>query len=170
MLIREKTESDTDSCVALLLAVHRVDGYPRFLPAKVLDFISPGYESSSWVAEKDGEVVGHVALHVAAVDPTLLAAQRATGLPPEGLAVLARLLVAPNARRAGLGRELLDLATSHARSRGQRAVLDVVQSAHAPIALYEAAGWTRIEPLRLKVSEMTALDLWVYLSPDMDAG
>lgn len=166
MLIRPKADSDEPGCVALLLDVHRSDGYPRYLPDDAPRFITPPYESAAWVAEEDGEIVGHVGLHHAASDPTLNAAQRATRLDAEQLAVVARLLVAPLARRTGLGRALLDTAASHARSEGQRAVLDVVQDAAAPIALYEATGWTRLEPLTLDVKDGNSLDLWVYLAPE----
>jgi GNAT superfamily N-acetyltransferase len=166
MRIRPKADSDEPACLALLLEVHRSDGYPRYLPHDAPRFITPLYESAAWVAEEDGKIVGHVGLHYAAVDPTLMAAQRATGLGPDQLAVVARLLVAPLARRAGLGRALLETAASHVRSKAQRAVLDVAQDADAPIALYEATGWTRLEALTLDFEDGTSLDLWVYLGPE----
>ncbi|MFC7360893.1 GNAT family N-acetyltransferase [Nocardioides astragali] len=166
MHIRPKADSDGPGCLALLLEVHRTDGYPRYLPDDAPRFITPPYESAAWVAEEDGEIVGHVGVHEAAGDPILDAAQRATGLGAEQLAVIARLLVAPLTRRTGLGQALLETATSHARMRGRRAVLDVVQDAAAPIALYEANGWTRLEPLSLEVTDRNSLDLWVYLGPE----
>jgi GNAT superfamily N-acetyltransferase len=165
MRIRPKAHSDEPGCLALLLEVHRYDGYPRYLPDDPPRFITPPYESAAWVAEQDGQIVGHVGLHDAAVNPTLHAAQRATGLGPDELAVVARLLVAPLARGAGLGRALLETAASYARSKGQRAVLDVVQDSAAPIALYEATGWTRLEPLKLDFVDGTSLEMWVYLGP-----
>jgi len=48
---------------------------------------------------------------------------------------------------------------------GQRAVLDVIRDAGAPIALYEAAGWIRVDALTLAVDDGTSLQLWVYLAP-----
>jgi hypothetical protein len=45
-------------------------------------------------------------------------------------------------------------------------VLDVVQDAAVPIALYEATGWTSLEPLTLDFKDGTSLDLWVYLGPE----
>lgn len=169
MHIREKAGRDADACLALILQVHGADGYPRYLPDDVPGFLTPPYESASWVAEDDGRVVGHVALHDASVDPTLLAAQRATGLPAERLAVLSRLLVAPTVRRTGVGRDLLRTATRHAWSLGRRTVLDVVQDSAAPIALYESEGWARTESLRLVLSDAKALDLWIYVGPDRPA-
>ncbi len=119
------------------------------------------------MAECDGRVGGHVALHEAAVDPTLAAARRATGLPADRLAVVSRLFIAPDRRRAGLGRALLRYATSQAESRGQRAVLDVAQALTAPVAMYEAEGWQRVGSLALRVAADRVLDLWVYVSPDL---
>jgi hypothetical protein len=46
-------------------------------------------------------------------------------------------------------------------------VLDVVQDSAAPIALYEATGWTRLEePLRLALEDGRHLDLWFYVAPE----
>ncbi len=164
MLIRERAEADAEDCLDLLVQVHNADGYPRYVPEGLQQFLAPPYETAAWVAEIGGAVVGHVGLHQAAVDPTLEAAQRATDLPPEGLAVVARLLVSPAVRRRGVGRALLAHATDHARAAGQRAVLDVTQDAPAAIALYEAAGWLRLEQLTLNLDGKPLL-LWVYLSP-----
>lgn len=163
--IRPKEPHDAAACIQLLLAVHHADGYPRYLPTDPAGFVTPRHETTAWVAEQDEAIVGHIALHESTVDPTLPAAQRATGLPPEGLAVVARMLVDPTIRRAGVGRELLTTATQHAAAQRQRCVLDVVRDAHAPIAFYEAAGWQRLEPLTLTFENGAALDLWVYLGP-----
>jgi GNAT superfamily N-acetyltransferase len=165
VLIREKTVADAGQCLDLLMHVHSSDGYPLHLPANVPDFITPDYESAAWVAELDGLVVGHIALHNASVDPTLAAAQRATGLPAEKLAVVSRLFTAPGLRRTGIGRELLRHATGQARSHGLRAVLDVGQTLTAPVALYESEGWRRVDALQLDLGHGVVLDLWVYISP-----
>lgn len=167
VLIREKVEADAAACLSLLMHVHQADGYPRYLPDDLPAFLTPLYETAAWVAEVDGVLVGHVALHLAEVDPTLEAAKRATGLPAEKLAVVARLLVSPAARRQGLGLALLAHATTHARAAGQRAVLDVTQDAPVPMALYEAAGWVQVEALPLHFDDKSLL-LWVYVSPETD--
>lgn len=166
MLIRRKGEEDEAQCFDLLMQVHESDGYPLYLPEDVPAFITPEYELAAWVAEVDGRIVGHVALHRASVDPTLAAAQRATGLPTERLAVVSRLFTAPALRRAGIGRALLRCATGQAASRGQRAVLDVGKTLTAPVALYESEGWVRVDSLALPVAPNAVLDLWVYVSPE----
>jgi GNAT superfamily N-acetyltransferase len=161
--IRPKEQRDVDDLVGLLAEVQRTDGYPRFLRGDRARFVTPPYERSAWVAVRDGAVVGHVALHDAASDPTCDAACRATGLPPERLAVLARLLVAPGVRRRGVARALVGVATEAAHAQGRRVVLDVVQDATA-VGFYDALGWQRIEALRLDLGPVV-LDLWVFLEP-----
>jgi len=163
--IRTKDSGDTAACVRLVTDIHRTDGYPQPLPADPAAFVTPSYETVAWVAESDGRIIGHVALHHPALDPTLQVAQRVTGLSPNRLALVARLLVDPTRRRLGVGRQLLAAATGHAASLGQRAVLDVFRDAGAPIALYEAAGWIRVDALTLAVDDGTSLQLWVYLAP-----
>lgn len=165
VLIRDKTEADVPPCLELLLRVHERDGYPLPLPRDVPAFLTPDHEAGAWVAECDGRIVGHIALHQGAVDATLAAAQRATALPAEHLAVVSRLFTDPHLRRAGVGRALLRHATRHAESRGLRAVLDVGKSLAGPIALYESEGWERVEALELRHDDSTILDLWVYVSP-----
>ena len=166
VLVRQKAVSDEARCVELMLEVHEADGYPLYLPDDVPAFITPDYEVAAWVAEVAGVVVGHVALHRADVDPTLAAAQRATGLPANRLAVVSRLFTSPRVRRAGVGRTLLRFATQQARQVGQRAVLDVGKTLRAPVALYESEGWQCVDSLELHLGDGPPLDLWVYVSPE----
>lgn len=85
--------------------------------------------------------------------------------PDEWVVSASRPFTDPKLRRGGVGRELLRHATAHAKSLGQRAVLDVGKELTAPVALYESEGWTRAEELHLTLREGVVLDLWVYLSP-----
>ncbi len=172
MLIRPKTDADAGGCLELLQRVRAVDGYPLHLkPEHVAAFFTAEAETAAWVADVDGRIVGHVALHSPADYPTLAVAQQATGLPSDRLTLLARLFTSPDLRRTGLGRTLLRHATEHARSLGQRAVLDVGQSLLSGVALYEAEGWRRVGELHLPLvgveglDDGLMLDLWVYVSP-----
>jgi GNAT superfamily N-acetyltransferase len=165
VIVRPKTAADAEELLALAYQVQRHSGYPRYLPDDLAGFITPGSEDVGWVAESNGHIVGHVGLHTAAGHPTLPAAQRATGLGPERLAVLARLLVAPELRRQGIAQQLIAVVLQYARDRDQRVVLDVVKEATAPILLYEDLGWTRLEDVQLPLRGGRVLDMWVYLSP-----
>ncbi|HEX4729328.1 MAG TPA: GNAT family N-acetyltransferase [Jatrophihabitans sp.] len=165
VVIRPKTAADTGDLLTLALAVHHHDGYPRYLPDDLAGFVTSSHQDEAWVAELDGRIVGHVALHRAAESPMLPAARRATGLGPDRLAMLARLLVGPTVRRLGIAQQLIAAAVQHAQARGRRVVLDVVREADAAIRLYETLGWVRLESLRLPIRDGQVLDLWVYLSP-----
>jgi GNAT superfamily N-acetyltransferase len=167
VLIRERTESDAGACLDLLLRVHGRDGYPLHVPvAEVPAFFTVEHEAGAWVAEQAGAVVGHVALRCPPDDPTMVVAERATGLSPDRLAMVSRLFIAPELRGTGLGRTLLRHATGQARSRGRRAVLDVGQRLTAAVDLYESEGWQRVDALHLPLDRDTVLDLWVYVSPE----
>ena len=63
MLFRHRTDDDLDASERLAFAVHEVDGYPVHIPADMRKFLVAPDELTAWVAELDGEVVGHVALH-----------------------------------------------------------------------------------------------------------
>jgi GNAT superfamily N-acetyltransferase len=152
---------------------HEFDGYPRYWPSRPEGFLSPEQETQAWVAEDADTVVGHIALHDARHHPTLPAAQRATGLPADRLAVVARFMVSPVVQGSGVGRALLATAADHARQLRRRLVLDVVQESARAIAFYERAGWTRLEPLTLELdgsfpeepAGVPPLQMWVYLAP-----
>jgi N-acetylglutamate synthase-like GNAT family acetyltransferase len=90
-----------------------------------------------WLAEREGRVVGCVAIVAAAPDT----------------AQLRWFLVDPVARGAGVGRRLLDEAITFSRGAGYRAVLLwTVRSLEAAARLYRAAGFRLVEerpPARL---------------------
>lgn len=69
-------------------------------------------------------IAGHVVLGPARHRGVAELAQRGTGLPLGGLAVIARLVVSPCWRRRGVGRLLLRTAAEEARRRDLHPVLD----------------------------------------------
>jgi len=162
--IRRRAPEDVRACIAIARETHELDGYPIYWPIDPQRFLSPPHEVLGWVAEYEHQIVGHVALHRAASDPTFDLAHQATGLDAEHLVVVGRLFTSVNHRRRGVGQALLAWAMSAARAAGQVPVLDVGKELHAAIGLYEAAGWRRVGGFTLSLTEGD-LDLWVYIGP-----
>ncbi|HEY3941341.1 MAG TPA: GNAT family N-acetyltransferase [Acidimicrobiales bacterium] len=163
--IRPRTGADVDACVAIAEAVHDLDGYPVYLPTSLREFLVSAEAYGAWVAEDGGHVVGHVALHKRSTDAVIGLASTALGRPAHRLAVVARLLVAPGVRRAGIGRSLLDVAAREAATRGLYPILDVVAQHVAAVALYESCGWIRAGTVTCPLGQGDVVEEHVYLGP-----
>jgi predicted N-acetyltransferase YhbS len=139
--IRHRTTVDLQACVTLLRRIHELDRYPANWPADPVAFLTPADELVTWVATRDGVVVGHVML----AEPngvSAVALEQLSG--SENLLLLRQLFVAHTARGQRLGSRLLDIATAEAASRGRRAALEVLSLNVDAIAMYERAGWTAV--------------------------
>ena len=165
MRLRTRVQNDLVGCARLARCVHVLDGYPPHLPDGVKAFLARPEPIEAWVAEDGGRLIGHVALNGTSSHQVMTLASEATGLDPDGLAVVARLLVAPEARRHGCGRALLRQAAGHARTEGRCAVLDVAVHFSAAIALYESSGWTRLGTVTTMFRDGDTLDEHVYVAP-----
>jgi predicted N-acetyltransferase YhbS len=164
-MIRDRRPDDGAALEAIALETHHRDGYPKYLPADLRSFIVENDALRAWVAQRDGEILGHVALHARAAPEVMEIVLSATGLDEDQVIVLARFLVAPWARRQGIGSALIERATEEAVSMGRRAVLDVVDTHHDAIALYERGGWTRAGRVDWALPGGRPLREFVYLSP-----
>jgi ribosomal protein S18 acetylase RimI-like enzyme len=159
-LVRARDEGDLAACVAVLSAVHRADGYPTIWPDDPASWLGTDAECRAWVAEREGRIVGHVALVRPAADdvaPTLLRHGSAV--------VVSRLFVDPAARGLRVGARLLARATDAAHARGTLTVLDVVTNDTAAIALYERLGWTFLGTGRQHWSPGTSVTVRCYAAP-----
>ena len=166
VIIRPRSPADAAALEAVAHATHQLDGYPKYLPDDLRSFIMEADALRAWVAECDGEIAGHVALHRRSVPEVMEVATAATGLNEDRLVALARLLVAPAARRQGIGQALVEHATTEARRLGLRAVLDVVDEHKHAIALYERLGWTRKAVVNWRLPDRRPLREFVYVSPE----
>jgi GNAT superfamily N-acetyltransferase len=164
VLIRPREDRDLAACAELVRDVHAADRYPRYLPEDIRRFLVQEDAYRAWVADLDGQVVGHVALTPRGLEQSLKVASDALNMPPGQLAVVARLFVAPKARGQGAGRQLLDAATAEARARGLQPVLDVDKDLTAAIALYESRGWVRAGSVTVRFRDGSTLDEYVYYS------
>ncbi len=170
MSVRTRTEADLNACVQLAEVVHRVDGYPPYLPGDLRSFVASPGVIEAWVAERNGEIVGHVALHGRSSDAVMALAAGVTGRPPDRLGVVARLFVAPAARRDGVGELLLGTAASAAVELGLWPILDVAAQFDAAIRLYEKCGWRCAGRVTVHFGDATSLDEVVYVAPDPGPG
>ncbi len=165
MLVRERSDADLDDCVQLALVVHESDRYPMLLPDDLRRFVAAPDALAAWVAEKDGQIIGHAALRPTSSAAVVAMASEALELPADRLAVVARLLVSPQYRRHGVGRTLLEIACREAHSRGLWPILDVETHRQAAIAMYDRCGWTRAGQVTSRFGADVVLDELVYLGP-----
>ena len=161
LTVRPRTDDDLDVLVELAESVRARDGYPG--PGTELrSFLASPDALATWVAELDGAVVGHVALHPTSL-PVVMERAATVADPPFG--VVARLISSPATRRCGVGRALLDTATAEARRRGLHPILDVVVAYAPAIALYDDAGWTNAGEVTMRFDDGFTLQSFVYVSP-----
>lgn len=159
--VRPRHDDDLDVLVEVAEAVRDRDGYPG-RGTELRSFLGSAEALAAWVAELDGAVVGHVALHPRSL-PVVMERAATVAAPPFG--VVARLLSDPNTRRRGIGRALLDVAATEARRRGLHPILDVVTAYEPAIALYDAAGWENAGEVTMRFDDGTVLPSYVYVAP-----
>ena len=165
-MIRPRTSRDLAACAAIAEFVHDADGYPSFLGESTFgEFVAPDDELGSWVATLDGKIVGQVVLRPRSAPGSVTLAALELEAPPEQLGFVARLLVAPSARRRGLARRLLAHVADEAHQRHLHAVLDVVVRDAAAIALYDACRWRRLGGHTMVLRSGATLDVAVYSEP-----
>jgi GNAT superfamily N-acetyltransferase len=164
VLVRPRNDDDLDECVRMAEVVHEQDGYPAYVATDLRAFLVTSDALAAWVAEHEGRVIGHVALHRRTLPAVLDAAGSALGLPVEKLGVVARLLVRAESRHLGAGLQLLQTASAEARARGLWPILDVCSRFAPAIALYEGCGWRRVGSVDLVFGEVEIEEL-VYVGP-----
>jgi GNAT superfamily N-acetyltransferase len=97
--------------------------------------------------------------------PAVDTACRKAGLDPHRVGVVARLLVASDARLHGVGRHLLARAATEAHRCGLLPVLDVAKQYEAAVTFYEACQWTRAADLTLRLGDGLVIESWLYVGP-----
>jgi GNAT superfamily N-acetyltransferase/predicted DCC family thiol-disulfide oxidoreductase YuxK len=140
--LRRRRARDVGACVRLLRVVFYEDRYPATWPDGARSWLEGEEVVDAWVVERHGELLGHVAISHAGLDPlSALRWRELTGQPPERLAAVSRLFVRPRARREGIGAALLEAALTGIRDRGLTPVLEVVSSWEGADAFVESRGW-----------------------------
>jgi hypothetical protein len=85
MEVRARTEADLDIREQLAKAVRGHDGYPTYLPDDLRAFIAAPHAIATWVADHDGEIIGHVALNPTSSDVVMALVAGVTGRPADHL-------------------------------------------------------------------------------------
>lgn len=136
-MIREATERDAAAVIALWTQAYVTEGEGgRDDPYSEAEFAETAVRGEVFVAERDGEVIGVVVL----LPPE--AEDRAVAVGDE--AELARLAVAPAARRDGVGDALVERCERRAREAGWEAIaLWSRPYQRAGHRLYERRGYRR---------------------------
>lgn len=139
--VRSRRDSDTNAIVKVLDAVYQKDAYPQGTN-DYRKFVTQGLQQA-WVAELEGEIVGHVA--IAAPDPSDLAIQlwHEQRQDDDGIVLVKRLFVAPKARGRGAASSLLEAASAWSEDSGVKLILWTLVKDVAAIELYRRLGWAQ---------------------------
>ncbi len=165
-VVRERAATDVAACVALMAKTHRLSGYPAHWPLDPAGFLAPEAEIAAWVLDDGrGGVIGHASLHRAEGDPAFEPVSEMSERSSDEFAVVARVLVDPDAQGGGLGRRLMEAATAHAEALGKHALLDVLVTSDAAIGFYENLGWVRIGEVAIHLDRGLVLETYVYSAP-----
>ncbi|MGH3333248.1 MAG: GNAT family N-acetyltransferase [Nocardioidaceae bacterium] len=140
--VRRRRPKDLGACARLLRVVFSDGQYPVYWPDAPRGWLNDEDVIDAWVVERQGEILGHVAISKVGLDAvSALRWREVTGHEPSELAGVSRLFVRPRVRSQGIGAALLDVAVAEIRSRGLIPVLDVVSAGKDAITFYEHRGW-----------------------------
>ena len=147
LLTRPRRDVDVPTLVDILLRQQAETRYPfHWSPDRAPeDFLRRPGELEAWVAELEGDVVGHVAIQSVATDDKLGPVwSSATGVPVDRLRCISVLFADRRLGGRGIGSALLERATEQALAAGGAPVLDVVAEHRAARSLYLRRGWVEV--------------------------
>jgi GNAT superfamily N-acetyltransferase len=166
VVVRRRVDADVRELVRIAARVQEFDGYPGRRPRDLQSFLYAADALSAWVAEYDGAVAGHVAIHRSSLPVVMTQAADALGRDASELGVVARLIVDPTRRRVGIGRALLETAAAGARQHGLHPILDVATQYEAAIALYGSCGWRNVGEVTMVFADGFHLQSFVLVAPE----
>ena len=154
--VRRRRPRDLGTCTRLLHRAFFEGLFPGTRPPDPRAWLEGPDVLDAWVAERDGDVVGHVALLRPSSD--LVRWREITGHLVDDVAVVGMLFVRPRYRGRGIGTAMVRAATDEARARGLVAVNEVVGPGPLPPVHPPGVGW------RLRDSDRRpgAKAMWVH--------
>jgi GNAT superfamily N-acetyltransferase/predicted DCC family thiol-disulfide oxidoreductase YuxK len=168
--IRRRRPKDVPACARLLRLVYADGQYPVYWPEAPRAWLADEEVIGAWIAERHGEMLGHVAISRVGLDATSAMRWREiTGRSPSELGGISRLFVRPKVAGQGIGSALLEVAVTEIRARGLLPVLEVVTASQDAIALYEARGW-RLVGMYDWGRRTDRLRILYYMAPPAPAG
>ena len=140
--VRRRRPRDLSTCTRLMHRAFFEGQFPGVQRGAPREWIDGPDVLVAYVAERDGEVVGHVAVTRVEVEgPAGLRWREITGHPTQDLACLGQLFVRPRFRSQGIGRSLVEAALADIRARGTVPVLEVVTHTSAAPPYAYGHGW-----------------------------
>ncbi|NUR06991.1 MAG: GNAT family N-acetyltransferase [Nocardioidaceae bacterium] len=138
--IRPRRPRDIGSCARLLRRAYFEGRFPEHGEQDPRDLLAGDDVLEAWVAESEGEIVGHVALSTLDHASTYRW-REVTGHDPDDLVAVSCLFVRPRSRGVGIGATLLGVAASAVWAEGRIPVIEVVSESPQVPALYGESGW-----------------------------
>jgi len=162
--IRPRVDADLEGCIHVLHDVYARDGYPVQGMNNAKAFLTSGPLKRAWVAEREGRVIGHVAVSQATDDDVSVALWRQQN-PNDAIAVLGRLFVGPDERAGGVASRLMGAAVEWSREANVRLVMFALVKDQAAMRLYERLGWQRFGSRMYRYGEGQQMEAVCYSSP-----
>lgn len=149
LVIRARQDSDLPALAELLGRQQAQTRYPFVwpFPQPIEKFLKRPTEIRAWVAELEGDVVGHVAVESVGDDPIGRSWAAAHDVQLTELRCVSVFFSDITRAGQGIGSRLLATATEAALADGYP-VLDVVAAHETPVNLYLRRGWQLIETTR----------------------
>ena len=139
--LRRRHDSDLDACTRVLRGISSGGKYPLPRPVSHRGWLGDDV-LGAWVAERQGTVLGHVAIaRVGTGTASAMRWREVTGRSTDDLALVSRFFVRLPDRGQGIGTALLAAAVSGARARGRVPVADAVNPSRFGAPIYDHHGW-----------------------------
>jgi predicted N-acetyltransferase YhbS len=140
--VRPRRDRDVSTCARLVRRAFFEGQFPGQHDEAPRLWLASHDVLGAWVAERDGEIVAHVA--ISRLDLDRLSALRwreSTGHVPDDLIAVSRLFVRPRFRGQGIAASLIEVACDEIRDRGKVPVYEVITTSSLAPSYSRDHGW-----------------------------